>query len=128
MIETSFVSILLSAVTGTGVIGKLLWFLGALTFSTIDDILVVFYLRRVRDDILKAAVFYSMALGAVQLLGTNFFIEARWLGIPILLGNGLGTAIAMRYEKNHPYKKPRDEKGRFRPQIPPASFQVGDKK
>ena len=105
------------------------FFLLVLFFSIVDDVIVIFYLRRVvADKILKASLL-SMSLGVVQLFGTNFFIEDRIFGLATVIGNGIGTPIAMWYERNHPAEKPRDKKtGRFKPPISPASFQLGDKK
>jgi len=101
----------------------------ALLVSILDDVLVVFYLRRVVDNNIIRAALLSMALGSIQLIGTNFFIESRWFGLPIVLGNGIGTAFAVWYEWKYPAKKPRDKKtGRFKPPVSPASFQMGDKK
>lgn len=75
------------------------WFLLTFFASTIDDILVVFYLRRVRDDIIPSAILYSMSIGFVQLLAMNFFIVDRIYGLANILGNGLGTGIAMWLER-----------------------------
>jgi hypothetical protein len=106
----------------------LLFFLVALVASIVDDVLVIFYLRRVVDDDIVRAVVFSMALGTVQLIGTNFFIESRWYGMAVVLGNGIGTALAMIYERKYPAKKPRDKKtGRFKPPISQASFQLGER-
>jgi hypothetical protein len=107
----------------------LYFFLLVLGLSIADDIICVFYLRRVVDgDIVQGALF-SMGLGTVQLIGTNFFIESRWYGLAVVLGNGIGTAVAIWYEKTHPAKKPRDKKtGRFKPPVSPASFQLGEEK
>jgi hypothetical protein len=105
------------------------FFLIVLGLSTLDDIICVFYLDRVADGDIVAGLLFSMALGTVQLIGTNFFIESRWYGVAVVVGNGIGTAVAIWYVKNHPAKKPRDKKtGRFKPPVRQDSFQLGEKK
>lgn len=108
------------------------WWLALLVFvfSIIDDILVVYYLRRVVDSDYVKASLASMAVGCVQILGIYFVIkDSLDYSIPLILGNGVGTTLAIWLEKKYPAKKSRDKKtGQFKPQVPVASFQVGDKK
>ncbi len=107
-----------------------LYFFIVLGISILDDILVVFYYWRIEHDHPKQASLLSVAIGGVQLLGFCFvFLDSIQYAIPLLIGNGLGTYLAMWMKKKFPQTKPRDKKtGRFKPPISPASFQLGDKK
>jgi hypothetical protein len=107
-----------------------LYALGTLALSILDDVLVVLYLNRVRDSDILSACLLSMAVGSVQVGGLYFvFKDSMEYALPLILGNGIGTALAIYLDKRWFGKKPRDKKtGRFKPTVDTTPFQLGEVK
>lgn len=82
--------------------------------SAIDDVIVVFYLRRVVDGKRISAAILSGALTA--LIGLEVLIYVSdWLYLaPNVVGSVVGTWSAMLLEEKLPKQIPRDSKGKFK--------------
>ncbi len=88
-----------------------------------DDVLIVFYVRRVMHGQLLIAALLSGAITAMSNFGIVQFSNNWLYSVPNILGSLVGTPLAMLLEQRTPVKKPRDKKGRFKPPVSTASFQ-----
>jgi hypothetical protein len=91
--------------------------------SVADDILVVFYMRRVVAG--RRASASLLSGGLTLLISLEVFIYVSdWIYIlPNCLGSILGTWIAIGIEERLPKQKARDSKGHFKTP-PPKLIQV----
>lgn len=86
-----------------------------LCLSIGDDILVVFYMRRVMKGDRIVAALLSGVITAVVCLEVTYYAPERVYILPNALGSAIGTPLAMWLEDRLPRPKPRDKHGRFKP-------------
>jgi uncharacterized protein YebE (UPF0316 family) len=98
--------------------------------SVLDDILYVFFVRRIMDGSRLSAALLSGALTMIVSLEgyAQYAVHPGYI-VANAFGSSVGCPLAMYIEEKWPRKKPREKKtGKFKPVIGPASFQRGDKK
>ncbi len=93
-----------------------------------DDILVVYYLRRVITGRRVAASLLSGALTILISLEVFVYVSNWQYILPNALGSVIGTWLALRIEEKLPKVKPRTSQGRFKPAPAPSEFQRGEKR
>ena len=92
-----------------------------------DDILVVFYMRRVVTGRRVAASLLSGALTVLISLEVFIYVSNWVYIIPNCLGSVVGTWLALWIEDRLPRVRPRTKKGRFKPIPAVSNFQEGNK-
>ncbi len=91
--------------------------------SVADDILVVYYLRRVIAGRRVAASLLSGALTILISLEVFVYVSNWQYILPNAMGSVVGTWIALKIEERLPKIKPRDSHGRFKPAPAASAFQ-----
>lgn len=85
------------------------------TLSVADDLLVVWYMRRVMAGRRGwAGLISGFLTGLISLEVVIYATEPIYVA-PNCLGSVMGTYLAMWLENRLPRSKPRDKKGRFKP-------------
>lgn len=101
-----------------------IWLTGLIfTLSAADDVLAVFYVRRVNAPGTKSrvqAALISGLLTALICVEVLVYTSAWVYLIPNALGSVLGTWLAMWVDDKYPPKKARDEKGKFKKPLLPG--------
>ena len=99
--------------------------------SVADDILYVFFVRRVMNGSrFTAAILSGVLTGLVSLEGYAQYAMHLGYIVANTLGSSVGCPIAMYIEEHWPRKKkkPRDKKtGRFKPSPTTSAFQKGER-
>ncbi|MDI6785075.1 MAG: hypothetical protein QMD92_00040 [bacterium] len=99
------------------------WLIGLIVFtlSVTDDILVVFYLRRVSSGHkIQAALFSGLITGLISLEITLYITDMTYILFNVF-GSIIGTPLAMWADDRWPAKKLRDKKGRYKA-LPPIEI------
>ena len=86
-----------------------------------DDILCVFYYRRVNGDTYLSASLLSGALTAMVSFSVICYTQEWIYMIPNVVGSMVGTPFAMWLDGKLPKTKARDAKGRFKVPIKPTA-------
>lgn len=93
--------------------------LAVFILSMSDDLLAVFYLRRVSaDKKMQAALFSGLLTGLISLEVTLYIAGPIYI-IFNIIGSVIGTPLAMWADDKWPAKKHRDKQGKFKP-VPPV--------
>ena len=101
------------------------WLIGILVFSLSlsDDILAVFYLRRVvNGKKYMAAILSGLLTGLISLEVTLYITDPIYMAFNIV-GSVIGTPLAMWVDDRWPPKRRRTKQGRFKVN-PPAEIIV----
>jgi hypothetical protein len=107
----------------------MIWWLALtiFTFSILDDIGVVFYLRRVVSGKRgMAAILSGILTGIISLEVVIYATDPVYIPFNCL-GSVIGTWLAMWLEDRLPRVRPRTNKGRFKPTSGVAEFQQRNK-
>ena len=92
-----------------------------------DDILVVYYMRRVIAGKRRVAGLLSGALTGLISLEVFIYVSDYVYIIPNCLGSIIGTWLALWLEEKLPKPIPRDSKGKFRT-LPPKILKIEKEK
>lgn len=105
------------------------WWLALLilVLSIVDDIGVVFYLRRVVSDKRgMAAILSGLLTGIISLEVVIYAVDPIYIPFNCI-GSVIGTWLAMWLDDRLPRIKPRTKQGRFKPISGIAEFQQRNK-